>query len=46
MLPQNETSGGGGHASAGGVFPADIDHLNREVSQFLDLATQNGRKLQ
>jgi homoserine O-acetyltransferase len=34
-----------GHASAGGIFPADIDHLNREVSQFLDLVTQNGRKL-
>jgi homoserine O-acetyltransferase len=34
-----------GHASAGGAFPADIDFLNREVSQFLDLVTQNGKKL-
>jgi len=35
-----------GHASAGGAFPADIDFLNREISQFLDLVTQNGKKLQ
>ena len=35
-----------GHASAGGAFPADIDFLNREISQFLDLVTQNGRKLE
>ncbi len=34
-----------GHASAGGGFPADVDFLNREISQFLDLVTQNGRKL-
>jgi homoserine O-acetyltransferase len=35
-----------GHAAAGGAFPADVDFLNREISQFLDLATQNGKKLQ
>jgi homoserine O-acetyltransferase len=35
-----------GHASAGGAFPADIDFLNREIAQFLDLVTQNGKKLQ
>jgi homoserine O-acetyltransferase len=34
-----------GHASAGGAFPADVDFLNREISQFLDLVTQNGKKL-
>jgi homoserine O-acetyltransferase len=34
-----------GHASAGGGFPADVDYLNTEVTKFLDLVTQNGRKL-
>src|SRR3954453_6306973 len=34
-----------GHASAGGAFPADVDFLNREIAQFLDLVTQNGKKL-
>jgi homoserine O-acetyltransferase len=34
-----------GHAAAGGAFPADVDYLNREISQFLDLVTDNGRKL-
>jgi homoserine O-acetyltransferase len=34
-----------GHASAGGAFPADVDFLNREISQFFDLVTQNGQKL-
>src|SRR5215831_16038073 len=34
-----------GHASAGGGFPADVDYLNREISQFLDLVTDNGKKL-
>lgn len=34
-----------GHAAAGGLQPADIDFLNREVSQFLDAVTQNGRTL-
>ena len=33
-----------GHASAGGAFPADVDFLNREISQFLDLVP-NGKKL-
>jgi homoserine O-acetyltransferase/O-succinyltransferase len=34
-----------GHASAGGGFPADVDYLNQHVTQFLDVVTQNGRKL-
>ena len=34
-----------GHASAGGAFPADVDYLNREIGQFLDLVTNNGKKL-
>jgi len=34
-----------GHASAGGAFPADVDFLNREISQFLDLVTQNGKTM-
>jgi len=35
-----------GHASAGGVFPADVDFLNGEISGFLDLVTQKGKRLQ
>ena len=31
-----------GHAAAGGVFPADVAFLNREIGRFLDTAT--GRK--
>src|SRR6478735_8817831 len=31
-----------GHASAGGIFPADVEFLNREVGKFLDEAS--GRK--
>ena len=34
-----------GHASAGGVFPADVDFLNREASAFLDGVTDSERKL-
>jgi homoserine O-acetyltransferase/O-succinyltransferase len=34
-----------GHASAAGVFPADIDFLNREISTFFDLVTARGEKL-
>ncbi|MEA2935019.1 MAG: homoserine O-acetyltransferase/O-succinyltransferase [Variibacter sp.] len=34
-----------GHAAAGGAFPADVDHINREVTGFFDLVTQGGRKL-
>jgi homoserine O-acetyltransferase len=34
-----------GHASAGGGFPADVDFLNQEVTRFLDLVTDNGKKL-
>jgi len=35
-----------GHASAGGVFPADVDFLNGEISGFLDLVTQKGKRLE
>jgi len=35
-----------GHASAGGVFPADVDFLNHEVGGFLDLVTDRGKKLE
>jgi len=35
-----------GHASAGGVFPADVDFLNREISTFLDLVTNRGQRLE
>jgi homoserine O-acetyltransferase len=35
-----------GHASAGGLFPADVDFLNRETSTFLDLVTERGKKLE
>jgi homoserine O-acetyltransferase len=35
-----------GHAAAGGLFPADVEFLNREVSGFLDLVTDQGQKLQ
>jgi homoserine O-acetyltransferase/O-succinyltransferase len=34
-----------GHASAGGVFPADVDFLNREILAFFDLVTARGEKL-
>jgi homoserine O-acetyltransferase/O-succinyltransferase len=34
-----------GHASASGVFPADVDFLNREISAFFDLVTARGEKL-
>ncbi|HET7341187.1 MAG TPA: alpha/beta fold hydrolase [Methylomirabilota bacterium] len=29
-----------GHASAGGIFPADVDFLNSETGAFLDLVTR------
>ena len=35
-----------GHASAGGIFPADVDFLNREIGAFLDVVTDRGRKLE
>jgi homoserine O-acetyltransferase len=35
-----------GHASAGGGFPADVDFLNREISGFLDIVTERGKKIQ
>jgi homoserine O-acetyltransferase len=34
-----------GHASAGGLFPADVDVLNTEISAFLDVVTNRGAKL-
>jgi len=34
-----------GHASAGGLFPADVEFLNREVGAFLAGATEGGKKL-
>ena len=34
-----------GHASAGGVLPADVDFLNRETAVFLDVVTDGGKKL-
>jgi homoserine O-acetyltransferase len=34
-----------GHASAGGVFPADVDFINRETGIFLDRVTEGGKKL-
>jgi len=35
-----------GHAAAGGVFPADVDFLNREIGVFLDVVTERGKKLE
>jgi homoserine O-acetyltransferase len=35
-----------GHASAGGLFRADVDFLNREIGGFLDLVTNRGKKLE
>ena len=34
-----------GHASAGGLFPADVDVLNTEIAGFLDVVTNRGAKL-
>jgi homoserine O-acetyltransferase len=34
-----------GHASAGGLFPADVDFLNVEISGFLDVVTRRGAAL-
>ena len=34
-----------GHASAGGLFPADVDFLNVEITSFLDLVTARGARL-
>jgi hypothetical protein len=34
-----------GHASASGARPADVDFLNREISEFLDSVTDRGQKL-
>jgi homoserine O-acetyltransferase len=35
-----------GHASAGGLFPADVDILNREIGGFLDVVTDGAKKLE
>ncbi len=35
-----------GHLAAGGVLPADVDFLNREIGALLDLVTDRGRRLQ
>ena len=32
-----------GHAAAGGVFPGDVDFLNREITGFFDIVTEHGR---
>jgi homoserine O-acetyltransferase len=34
-----------GHASAGGLFPADVDVLNADFANFLDLVTGHGARL-
>jgi homoserine O-acetyltransferase len=34
-----------GHAAAGGAFPADVDFINRESTEFLNQVTAGGRKL-
>jgi len=34
-----------GHASAGGLFPADVDILNTEIGAFLDVVTSHGARL-
>jgi homoserine O-acetyltransferase len=34
-----------GHASAGGIFPADVDFLNTEIGAFLDVVTNHGARL-
>jgi homoserine O-acetyltransferase len=35
-----------GHASAGGAFPADVDFLNSRVTDFFELVTQHGKRLE
>ena len=35
-----------GHASAGGINPADVEFLNRETGAFLDGVTLGGKKLE
>ncbi len=34
-----------GHLAAGGVIPADVEFLNREIAGFLETVTDQGRKL-
>ena len=35
-----------GHASASGVFPDDVEFLNKEASAFLDGVTEGGKRLE
>jgi homoserine O-acetyltransferase len=35
-----------GHFSAGGGIPADVEFLNREIGLFLDVVTNQGKKLE
>jgi homoserine O-acetyltransferase/O-succinyltransferase len=35
-----------GHASAGGALPADVDFLNGEITGFLNVVTQKGKRLE
>ena len=35
-----------GHLAASGAVPADVDFLNHEIGRFLDLVTNQGKKLQ
>jgi len=35
-----------GHASAGGAFPADVDFMNVAITNFLDVVTQKGKRLE
>jgi homoserine O-acetyltransferase len=34
-----------GHAAAGGGIPADVDFINRTTTEFLDVVTDQGKKL-
>ena len=34
-----------GHASAGGLFPADVDFLNSEIAAYLDVVSGRGARL-
>lgn len=34
-----------GHAAAGGGIPADVDFINRTTTEFLDVVTDHGKKL-
>jgi homoserine O-acetyltransferase len=34
-----------GHAAAGGSIPADVEFINRETTDFLDVVTDHGKRL-